>query len=810
VKSQSPTEIDIFNAALELDDPVQRERYLSDICAGNTALRTRLDALLDAHGRGVAMFEPLAPAVSRFNSELAAGDRIGSYHVIEKLGEGGCGVVYIAEQQQPLRRRVALKIIKAGMDTRAVITRFEAERQALALMDHSNIAKVFDAGSTEAGRPYFVMELVKGLRITDYCVQHNLSVRERLNLFLQVCDAVQHAHQKGIIHRDLKPSNILVQTLSATSSESLLPSFPAVQHSALPKVIDFGIAKAIQGKLTNETIHTALHQFIGTPAYMSPEQADLSPDIDTRTDIYSLGVLLYELLTGKPPFDNHELLTAGLDEMRRIIREVEPKRPSQSSLANLLDPDLDWVILKCIEKDRSRRYESAASLIRDVQRHLRSEPITARPHTAAYRFRKFVDRNRILSFASASVFVALLTGGGLAGWAFFRERSEHGKAEHRLRAALGFVSAVSDKVLPDLEVAVGGAQALESLAVSGLSFIQELRSSAGDDPGLTIAVAKVLVRLSRVQGSYAANHMGDFEAALKTGQNAISLLEMSDETYEPGVRAMLLADAYQRAATSLENLGRPEEALHVRKTRLNALLENLTHFPEYRWKAADNSVLNQTLIGLNLLDLGRPVEAAHSLSNLLASDISRQLAKSTNSDDWQRLAGLHAPLAFVYETLGDWPATLLHATAAIELCNSINKAGSMTLAHRRFRSMEQSVKANALAEMGRASEAQTELVLSSDFLESDTRTDLGSWAAQENYVISMSRIVRTYSALARHSDAAEARARFDSQAVQALKSAESALSSMQPLPRSRSILNSIDAARGAVAPLLHSQNRPPP
>src|ERR1041385_644468 len=315
----------------------------------------------------------------------------------------------MADQEQPVRRRIALKVIKLGMDTKSVIARFEAERQALAIMDHPNIAKVLDAGATTAGRPYFVMELVRGVRITDYCDQNRLPTRARLDLFIKVCRAIQHAHQKGIIHRDIKPSNILV-----------------TMHDGVPvpKIIDFGIAKAIQGKLTDLTVYTDLHQFIGTPAYMSPEQAEMSGlDVDTRADIYSLGVLLYELLAGSTPFDPKELMASGLDAMRKTIREKEPPRPStrlatlgadqltttakrrsadKSKLLHQLKGDLDWIVMKCLEKDRKRRYETANGLAADINRHLNNEPVVARPPSRLYRFRKSVQRNR-LAFAAAAV-----------------------------------------------------------------------------------------------------------------------------------------------------------------------------------------------------------------------------------------------------------------------------------------------------------------------------------------------------------------------------------------------------------------------
>jgi serine/threonine protein kinase/Tfp pilus assembly protein PilF len=357
------------------------------------------------------------------------GDTIGRYKLLQQIGQGGFGVVYMAQQQDPVKRRVALKIVKLGMDTKQVVARFEAERQALALMDHPNIAKMLDAGATDSGRPYFVMELVKGIRITEYCDQNHLSPRERLELFVQICRAVQHAHQKGIIHRDIKPSNILV---------TLHDGVP------IPKIIDFGIAKATQQELTEQTVFTQFGQFIGTPAYMSPEQAEMSGlDIDTRSDIYSLGVLLYELLTGKTPFDPQELMAAGIEAMRRTLREKEPARPSTKlstlgaqeltatakcrrveapKLVRFIRGDLDWIIMKCLEKDRTRRYETASKFADDLENFLKNEPVSARPPSQLYRFQRLVRRHRVGVAASATVALAIIAGLVVSTVMYWREK----------------------------------------------------------------------------------------------------------------------------------------------------------------------------------------------------------------------------------------------------------------------------------------------------------------------------------------------------------------------------------------------------
>ena len=398
-------------------------------------------------GDGAAPQEPTAPRPGdtitvEMRQTERPGDKIGPYKILQPIGEGGCGAVYMAEQAEPIRRRVALKVIKLGMDTKQVIVRFEAERQALALMDHPNIARVLDAGATETGRPYFVMELVRGLKITDYCDQNHFSTEQRLDLFVQVCHAIQHAHQKGIIHRDIKPSNILVTV---------------VDGRPVPKVIDFGIAKAIGQQLTDKTLFTGFEQFIGTPAYMSPEQAGLSGvDVDTRSDIYALGVLLYELLTGQTPLDPKTLFAAGMDEMFRMIREAEPLRPSTRlsildeaerttvakrrqaeppKLIHQVRGDLDWIVMKCLEKDRGRRYETPTSLAADIEHHLKHEPVTAAAPSTVYLAQKFIRRHRV-GLAVAGALVLLLAAGVVVStWQAVRaSRAEAKEKVHRQRA----------------------------------------------------------------------------------------------------------------------------------------------------------------------------------------------------------------------------------------------------------------------------------------------------------------------------------------------------------------------------------------
>jgi serine/threonine protein kinase len=421
----------VFDRAVEFGTEAERAAYLDQACANFPEIRREVESLLEAHSDAGSFLQspaagPATTVLSSARNDLV-GTQIGPYKLLQQIGEGGMGIVYMAQQDHPVQRTVALKIIKPGMDTSQVIARFEAERQALALMDHPNICHVLDAGTTTPtdagypGRPYFVMELVKGTPIIQYADEHRLTPRQRLELFIPVCQAIQHAHQKGIIHRDLKPTNVLVADYD---------------NHPVPKVIDFGVAKAIGQHLTEKTLFTQFGQIVGTVEYMSPEQAKLNQlDIDTRTDIYSLGVLLYELLTGETPFDRQRLRSAAFDEVLRIIREEDPPKPSTrlSTAAQLpmiaanrgsepkrltcaLRGELDWIVMKALEKDRNRRYDTANGLARDVERYLRDDPVEACPPSASYRFGKFVRRNKTtLAATSAILFLLVLFGAGV-GW----------------------------------------------------------------------------------------------------------------------------------------------------------------------------------------------------------------------------------------------------------------------------------------------------------------------------------------------------------------------------------------------------------
>ena len=431
----------IFATAVALTTAQGRAVYLDQACANDAGLRNQIESLLRAHEREGHLLDrpvprPPQPSLSQAFDQLPGTTIAGRYVLLEQIGEGGMGTVWMAEQSQPMKRRVALKLIKAGMDSKAVMARFEAERQALAVMDHPHIAKVFDGGLTEAGRPFFVMEYVTGVPITAHCQSTSASMAERLNLFVQVCSAVQHAHQKGIIHRDLKPSNILVAPFG---------------DKAVPKVIDFGLAKAIDQPLTDETAHTAPETVLGTPSYMSPEQAQFNnPDVDTRSDIYSLGVVLYELLTGTTPLEKGRLKQASWDEIKRLIREEDPPQPStrlssadvplsstvrqidRARLTKLVRGELDWIVMKALEKDRTRRYQTANDFAMDIQRYLTGAPVLAAPPSTLYRLRKFAQKHKAGLTVAATIALGLVAGVAISTWQAVRAT----KAEVATRAAI--------------------------------------------------------------------------------------------------------------------------------------------------------------------------------------------------------------------------------------------------------------------------------------------------------------------------------------------------------------------------------------
>ncbi len=496
---------ELFLSAAEIESPADRAAFLERECGNDTELRCKLEALLHAHDHSGSFLAPgptsdptpTGDEQPHAESSDAPGDVIGPFKLLQKLGEGGMGAVWVAEQRQPVKRRVALKLIKPGMDSAQVLHRFEAERQALALMDHTSIAKVFDAGTTTQGRPFFVMELVKGVPITKYCDELNLPIRERLMLFVPVCQAIQHAHQKGIIHRDIKPSNVLVCMQDGRP---------------VPKVIDFGVAKAMSQRLTDVSLYTEVGQVIGTLEYMSPEQAELSAlDIDTRADVYALGAMLYELLTGTTPLDRRRLKQAALMEVLRLIKEQEPPKPStrlsesKLSLSSIAahrhtEParltrevrgELDWIVMKCLEKDRTRRYETANGLARDVERYLADEPVEACPPSRTYRLGKFARKYRTALSASAAFVLLLVAAASVSSWLAVRARQAEAEAvtnQQKAQDAAEAESRAKEQALADQK----RAEKAETLAKAHLEQVSKEKARADEEARIAKAVNEFL------------------------------------------------------------------------------------------------------------------------------------------------------------------------------------------------------------------------------------------------------------------------------------------------------------------------------
>lgn len=636
----------IFLQALEEETPAARRAYLQAACGSDTALRASVEELLAAHlepenllDRPIAapelqssLLPGLNPTQATAASPLDAaemlhvGITIGPYRLMEQIGEGGFGLVFVAQQESPVKRQVALKIVKPGTSSKEVLARFDAERQAVAMMDHPGIAKVFDAGVTQDGRPYFVMELVRGVPVSEFCDNHRLNLRQRLNLFCDLCAAVQHAHQKGVIHRDLKPSNVMV---------TLHDDKPVV------KVIDFGVAKAIGHNLTDQTIYTRFYSMLGTPLYMSPEQAEMSGlDVDTRSDIFSLGVLLYELLTGTTPLDRQRLDSASYDEMRRIIREEEPPKPSKrlttlgnrlstvsetrhlepSRLTSSIRGDLDWIVMKALEKDRSRRYESASAFADDVRRYLAQEPIVARPPSRSYRFMQFARRNSVAIATASLVASALVVGTVVSVYqasVAIAERKEKDRALSESRAS----ERKANQAKLELENFNEGFIQANLLLASARSHEDANRlAEAAADYSQAIQLVP-----SYFQVWFERAH---FYAKLDLWEEAAS-----DFSAAIGLGAPVMADQWQGAGALLILTHRNHEFERLKQTQLQTQADNS---PELDWNAIRTALAGP-------LTLQEAQQLAAGTRALLAEEEARRLADRTRNFLGEHIGPLAGP-----------------------------------------------------------------------------------------------------------------------------------------------------------------------
>ncbi len=617
----------LFVAASNFSTAEERRAFLEFACRDDEARLKRLEKLLEARSDAEEFFEfqPAVEPATETPDEGGLGARIGPYRLIDRLGAGGCGVVYLAEQQEPVKRKVALKIIRLGMDTESVIARFAMEREALALMDHPNIARVLDAGATVSGRPYFAMELVDGERITGYCDRKRLGLRERLLLFIQVCEAIQHAHQKGVIHRDIKPSNVLVRDHDGRP---------------VPKVIDFGIAKATAGSFDGEATATRSGQLIGTPSYMSPEQAQGGVDIDTRSDIYSLGALLCELLTGRPPFSHERFKDRGVDEIRGILRDEETGMPShrlREAPKDEIDPiaerrsadpqrllgqlagDLDWIVMKAIEKDRCRRYETANALAMDVRRHLDEQPVLARPPSRRYLLAKTIRRNRIAFAAGGVALFGLLGGFGVSTWLFLREK-EAREEQARLRVEAEQARAAEVRLLEKTHAADLIAQATVLLRYNELEQADVLVAGISPDHvPLSLEAADTLQAVADWNLT-----QGRWHAAAQRFSALVPVITSVDMTDTDRMSRILMP-----AATAIKEWGEPAHYGHLRELAVR------------RFAGSSNDAVAAQVIKVVLLAPPdeKTLQALPPLAMVLEQGLQRQeMANSRYLSAWRQFS----------------------------------------------------------------------------------------------------------------------------------------------------------------------------